>query len=180
MAIRVFIDAARIATRIEEMAAEIAAATSDQARAEGLVILGPLKGAVLLVADLARALHPLLPRVELDFIGLSSYHGGTESSGEVTLSSVPRGPLAGRHVLLVDDIVDTGRTLAFAQAWLREAGVASQRTAVLLDKPARRVVEVPVEHVGFEIEDVFVVGYGTDFAERYRALPYIGIWSPDE
>ncbi len=180
MAIREFIGADHIAQRITAMAAEIAAAIPAEARDEGLVLVGPLKGAVMLVADLARALHPLLPRVELDFIGLSSYHGGTSSSGQITLSSVPRGPLAGRHVLLVDDIVDTGRTLHYAQDWLARADVASQRTAVLLDKPARRVVQVPVDHVGFEIEDVFVVGYGTDFAERYRALPYIGIWSPGE
>lgn len=90
-------------------------------------------------------------------------------------ADLPRHPVAGRHVLLVDDIVDSGRTLAFAQAWLRERGVASLRTATLLDKPSRRVVPVPVEHVGFEIEDVFVVGYGTDHAERHRELPYIGV-----
>lgn len=174
MPIEVFIPAERIAARVTELGAEIAAALPPEAHAEGLVVLGPLKGAVVFMADLIRALHPHVEHVEIDFIGLASYGRGTHSSGEVTLDSVPRHPVRGQHVLLVDDIVDTGRTLAFAQAWLAERGAASVRTATLLDKPSRRVVTVPVEHVGFEIEDVFVVGYGTDLAERHRELPYLG------
>ncbi|MCK6506493.1 hypoxanthine phosphoribosyltransferase [Myxococcota bacterium] len=171
----VLIPAERIAQRVQALAGEIARALPAEARAQGLLVIGPLKGSVVFLADLVRALHPHLDHVEMDFLGLSSYGAGTSSSGTVRLDGEPRHPVAGRHVLLVDDIVDSGRTLAFAQAWLRERGVASLRTATLLDKPSRRVVPVPVEHVGFEIEDVFVVGYGTDHAERHRELPYIGV-----
>jgi len=175
MSATVLIPAERIAARVVALAGEIAAALDPAARAEGLLVVGPLKGSVIFMADLVRALHAHLDHVEIDFLGLSSYGAGTTSTGTVTLDGEPRHPVAGRHVLLVDDIVDTGRTLAFAQGWLRDQGVASLRTCTLLDKPARRVVPVPVEHVGFEIEDVFVVGYGTDYAERHRELPYIGV-----
>lgn len=178
MPIDTLISAEDIAARIQAMATEIAHGLPPEVQDEGLVILGPLKGCVVFMADLMRALQPHVPALEIDFIGLSSYGAGTESSGTVKLTSEPRDSVGGRHVLLVDDIVDTGRTLSFAQAWLAERGSRSVRTAVLLDKPARRVVEVPVEHVGFEIEDVFVIGYGTDHAERHRGLPFVGVKRP--
>ncbi len=180
MPIDTLLSSTQIAQRTAAMAHEIATALPCQVHDEGLVLIGPLKGCVVFMTDLLRALSGKVPRLEIDFIGLSSYGSGTESSGTVKLTSEPRDPITGRHLLLVDDIVDTGRTLAFAQAWLTERRPASLRTAVLLDKPARRVVAVPVEHVGFVIEDRFVVGYGTDYAERLRELPFVGIWSPDE
>ncbi|NOY25040.1 MAG: hypoxanthine phosphoribosyltransferase [Oligoflexia bacterium] len=169
------LSAEQIASRVQTLAAEIAAALEPQAQAQGLVVIGPLKGAVIFMADLVRALHPHLDHVEMDFLGLSSYGAGTTSSGTVTLDSEPRHPVAGRHVLLVDDIADTGRTLAFAQGWLHAQGVASLRTVTLLNKPSRRQVEISLEHVGFEIPNLFVVGYGTDHAERYRELPFVGV-----
>lgn len=171
----VLISAERIAARVHALAAEIAASLPVEARDQGLLVVGPLKGSVIFMADLVRALHAHLDHVEMDFLGLSSYGAGTTSSGTVRMDSQPRHPVSGRHILLVDDIVDTGRTLSFAQDWLRAQGAASLRTATLLDKPARRVVAVTVEHVGFQIEDVFVIGYGTDHAERHRELPYIGV-----
>ncbi len=173
---KVLFTAAQIAARVHALAAEIAAAVPATAHAEGLVVVGPLKGCLVFQADLLRALSAHLPWLECDHLGLASYGAGTESSGTVQLLSDLRHPVAGRHVLLVDDIVDTGRTLAFAQAHLQALGPASLRTATLLDKPSRRVVEVPVEHVGFAIEDVFVLGYGTDLAERYRELPDLVIY----
>ena len=173
---KVLFSAAEIARRVAELGAEIAAAVPDAVRSEGLIVVGPLKGCLVFQADLIRALSPHLPWIECDFLGLSSYGEGTESTGTVTLDSDLRHPVRGRHVLLVDDIVDTGRTLAFAQAHLAALGPASLRTATLLDKPSRRVVPVPVEHVGFAIEDVFVLGYGTDLAERYRELPDLVIY----
>ena len=172
---RTLITAQDIHTRVHALAAEIAAALPPGVKEEGLVLVGPLKGALVFGADLLRALHPHVEHLEIDFLGLASYGTGTTSSGEVVLSHDLRHSVTGRHVLLIDDIVDTGRTLAFAQAHLTAKAPASLTTATLLDKPSRRVIEVPVEHVGFVIEDVFVVGYGTDFAERYRELPYLGI-----
>jgi hypoxanthine phosphoribosyltransferase len=111
----------------------------------------------------------------MDFIAVSSYAGGTTSSGEVRmLKDVDRG-LQGRHVIVVEDIVDTGLTLNYLQDILRARSPASLRTACLLSKPSRRRVKVPVDYVGFAIEDQFVVGYGLDFDEHYRHLPYIGV-----
>lgn len=172
---RTLLDEARIRGRIDAMGAEIAAALPEAARND-LLLVGPLKGAVLFMSDLSRALSRAGVALHgMDYVGLSSYGAGTVSKGEVTLVSDLRMDVADRHVLLVDDIVDTGRTLHFAQRYLRDRRPASLRTATLLDKPSRRVVEVPVEHVGFTIDDVFVVGYGTDYAERYRELPFVGI-----
>jgi len=173
---KVLFSANQIAARVHELAVEIANALPTDANTEGLILVGPLKGCLVFQADLMRALQPHVPWLECDFLGLSSYGGGTESSGTVTLRSDLGSSVQGRHVLLVDDIVDTGRTLAFAQAHLLAKQPASLRTATLLDKPARRVVPVPVEHVGFAIEDVFVLGYGTDLAERYRELPELVIY----
>lgn len=171
MPVEPLLRAEAIAARIPELAREIAAALPGPE----LRMIGPLKGCVLVMADLSRALHAEGVRVDMDFLRLASYGAGTDSSGVVRLERELIHDPAGKHVLLVDDIVDTGRTLAFAQAHLREKGVASLRTAVLMDKPARRVVQVPVEHVGFVIPDAFVVGFGCDYAEAYRELPYVGV-----
>jgi hypoxanthine phosphoribosyltransferase len=156
---RVLFTAAEIAARVDALAA----------------MVGLLKGGALFVADLARALDRAGAHPEIEFMRLASYGPAKESSGRVQLlGEVPAG-LAGRPVLLVDDIVDTGRSIAYAAAQLREREVGALWTCVLLDKPQRRQVEVAIDFVGFTIADLFVVGYGTDYAEKYRHLPYIGM-----
>jgi hypoxanthine phosphoribosyltransferase len=127
------------------------------------------------VADLVRSLHRVGARPEIEFLRLASYGLGKESSGNVQLlGDLPQG-LAGRRVLLVDDIVDSGRSIAYAAAILRGRGIGRLWTCALIDKPARRQVEVAIDFAGFVVGDVFVAGYGSDYAEKYRHLPYIGI-----
>ncbi|MBV9376099.1 MAG: hypoxanthine phosphoribosyltransferase [Alphaproteobacteria bacterium] len=139
------------------------------------VMVGLLKSAAVFVADLARALDRAGARPEIEFMRLSSYGLAKESSGVVELlGDIPAG-LVGRPVLLVDDIVDTGRSIAFAAAQLRQWGIGKLWTCALLDKPQRRQIEVTIDFVGFSIGDMFVAGYGTDYAEKYRHLPYIGV-----
>jgi hypoxanthine phosphoribosyltransferase len=168
--IRVLFSAAEIAARIDLLAAEIARTIPDD-----FVMVGLLKGAVVFVADLARALDRAGARPEIEFMRLSSYGLAKESSGTVQLLGDVPADLAGRPVLLVDDIVDTGRSMAYAVAQLRRRGSTDLWTCALLDKPQRRKTEVAIDFVGFSIGDVFVVGYGTDYAEKYRHLPYIGM-----
>ena len=139
------------------------------------VIVGLLKGAAVFVADLARALDRAGARPQIEFIRLASYGVAKESSGKVQVLGHVPSDLAGRQVLLVDDIVDTGRSIARAAALLRRGGVAALWTCALLDKPPRREVEVTIDFIGFSIGDMFVAGYGTDYAEQYRHLPYIGV-----
>ncbi len=168
-ALRVLFSAAEIAARIDALATEIA-----RTLPADFVIVGLLKGAWVFVADLARAFERAGAGPEIEFMRLASYGLVKQSSGTVRLlGDVPTG-LAGRPVLLVDDIVDTGRSIAFAAAQLRERGISNLWICALLDKPQRREVEVAIDFVGFSIGEVFVVGYGTDYAEKYRHLPYIG------
>ncbi len=167
---RVLFNAAEIAARVEALASEIA-----RTLPADLVMVGLLKGAWVFVADLARALDRVGVRPQIEFMRLGSYGSGKESSGVVQLvGDIPAG-LAGRSVLLVDDIVDTGRSIAFAAAQLRQRGIGDLWTCALLDKPQRRVIEIAIDFVGFRIGDVFVVGYGTDHAEKHRHLPYVGV-----
>jgi hypoxanthine phosphoribosyltransferase len=167
---RVLFSAEEIAARVEALAAEIARTIPAE-----FVMVGLLKGGALFVADLARALDRAGARPEIEFMRLASYGLGTESSGSVRLlGDVPTG-LAGRPVLLVDDIVDTGRSIAYAAAQLRRRGVCDLWKCALLDKPQRREVEIALDFIGFSVGNLFVVGYGTDFAEKYRHLPYIGV-----
>jgi hypoxanthine phosphoribosyltransferase len=161
---------AEIAARVEAIAAEIARTIGDD-----FVMVGLLKGAAVFVADLGRALDRAGACPEIEFMRLSSYGLGKESSGDVHLLGDIPTDLAGRRVLLVDDIVDTGRSIAYAAALLRRRGIGDLWTCALLDKPERREVEVEVDFVGFSIGDVFVAGYGIDYAEKYRHLPYIGV-----
>jgi hypoxanthine phosphoribosyltransferase len=168
--IRPIISEAEIAARVAALAVEIAQRIRDD-----FVIVGLLKGAAVFVADLVRALYRAGARPEIEFMRLSSYGLAKVSSGEVHLLGDIPTDLAGRRVLLVDDIVDTGRSIAYATALLRQRGIGELRTCALLDKPERREVEVQVDFVGFPIGDVFVAGYGIDYAEKYRYLPYIGI-----
>jgi hypoxanthine phosphoribosyltransferase len=154
--------------RTIEMAHEIRA----NFEGEDLHFIAVLKGAVMFLSDLVRAMEG---RVTIDFIALSSYGSGTTSSGEVRLIKDLDYGLEGRNVIIVEDIVDTGLTLHYLQEILRARNPKSLRTACLLSKPSRRKIEVKVDHIGFTIEDKFVVGYGLDFSEQYRNLPYIGV-----
>jgi hypoxanthine phosphoribosyltransferase len=158
----------RIAARIEEIAARIDA---DYAGEGELVLIGVLKGSFIFLADLARRLT--LPH-RVEFIAVSSY-GDRESteSGAVRLLMDVRHDIAGRHVLVVEDIIDTGHTLAYLVRLLEARGPASLKACTLLRKPDRAQVAVPIAYLGFDIDDVWVVGYGLDFAERYRTLPDI-------
>jgi hypoxanthine phosphoribosyltransferase len=131
-----------------------------------------LKGAFLFLGDLIRAMHG---HVTIDFMACSSYGAGTSTSGEVRLSKDLDVGIEGRDVIIVEDIVDTGLTLHYLQEILLARGPRSLRTACLLSKPSRRKIDVKVDYIGFTIEDRFVVGYGLDYAEQYRNLPYIGI-----
>jgi len=133
-----------------------------------LVLVGILKGAFVFLADLVRALD--MP-VEIDFVQAASYGAGTASSGRVRLRRRVQTPLRGKHVLLVEDIADTGLTVASVQRHLKRQGALSVKVCILLDKPSRRRVPVTIDYVGFTIPNVFVVGYGTDWNEQYRHLP---------
>lgn len=164
----IMISEARISTRVAEMAAEI---NDHFADTEKLVVIGLLRGSFVFIADLARRLD--LP-VEIDFIEASSYGHGAESSREVRILKDLRAPIEGLDVLVVEDIVDTGFTLGHVLGLLRARGPARLEVCALLDKPARREVEVKARFTGFEIPDEFVVGYGIDYAQRNRNLPYIG------
>jgi hypoxanthine phosphoribosyltransferase len=167
---RALITEAEIAARVEALAAEIARTIPGD-----FVIVGVLKGAAMFVADLTRVLDRAGLRPEIEFIRLASYGATKESSGEVRLLGDLPTDLAGRYVLLVDDIVDTGRSIACAAALLRQRRIDRLWTCALVDKPARRQVEVIIDFVGFVVGDVFIAGYGTDYAEKYRHLPFIGI-----
>jgi hypoxanthine phosphoribosyltransferase len=159
----------QIQERVRGLAAEI---EKDLPDAETLHLVCVLKGAFVFLADLVRALR--IPST-LDFMAVSSYAKGTTTTGEVRLLKDLDMALDGRHVVIVEDIVDTGLTLMYLQEILRARGPKTLRTACLLSKPSRRKVNVPVEYIGFTIEDRFVVGYGLDYAGQHRNLPYIGV-----
>ena len=167
---RVLFTAVEIAARVDALAMEIARTIPAD-----FVMVGLLKSAAVFVADLARALDRAGARPEIEFIRLSSYGLAKESSGAVQLLGEIPASIAGRPVLLVDDIVDTGRSIAYAATRLRERGIGNLWTCALLDKPQRREIEVAIDFIGFSIGNVFVAGYGTDYAGKYRHLPYIGV-----
>ncbi|MDX1786053.1 MAG: hypoxanthine phosphoribosyltransferase [Roseovarius sp.] len=162
------ISAKSIAARIEELAREI---TAEFAETEKLVVVGLLRGSFVFIADLVRELP--LP-VEVDFVETSSYGNAMESSREVRILKDLRGDIEGRDVLVVEDIVDTGHTLAHVLTLLQSRKPRKLRTIALLDKPSRREAAIKADWTGFEIPDEFVVGYGIDYAQRNRNLPYIG------
>jgi hypoxanthine phosphoribosyltransferase len=161
------ISADAIAQRVHSLAGEL-----QRDHPDGVHLVCVLKGAFVFLADLARALEGT---ATLDFIAVSSYGDSTKSSGQVQLLKDLDAPIQGRDVVIVEDIVDTGLTLTYLQDILRTRAPRSLRTACLLSKPSRRKVDVKVEYVGFTIEDKFVVGYGLDYAEQYRNLPYIAV-----
>ena len=157
----------QIHDRLDEMAAEI----WRDYEGKDLLLVGVLKGAVMVMADLARALHH---PVEMDWMAVSSYGSGTKSSGVVRILKDLDADLHGRHVLIVEDIIDSGLTLSWLLANLRSRGPESVEIATMLRKPEAAKVDVDVRYVGFEIANEFVVGYGLDYAERYRNLPFVG------
>lgn len=169
LAPNVMLSAEEVQARIRALAQEISSAYPPD---EDLHLVAILKGAFLFLGDLIRAMNR---NVTIDFMAVSSYAKGTTSSGEVRMIKDLDSGLEGRNVIIVEDIVDTGLTLAYLQEILHARNPKTLRTACLLSKPSRRKIDVKVEYVGFTIEDRFVVGYGLDFAEKFRNLPYIGV-----
>jgi hypoxanthine phosphoribosyltransferase len=166
---RVLLTEDAIQGRVRKLAAQISA---DYADVEQLLLVGILKGAFIFLADLAR--HLTVPHV-VDFMALSSYGQSATATGAVRIIMDLRLPVEGKHVLIIEDIVDTGLTLDYLYKTLYSRRPASLRSCVLLDKASRREVEVEIDYLGFEIPDVWVVGYGLDYADRHRTLPYIGV-----
>ena len=164
----VLIGAEAIQRRVDELAAQI---NADYADVDELLLVGILKGAFIFLADLTRRLH--VPHV-VDFMALSTYGMDAETSGAVRIIMDMRQSIVERHVLIVEDIVDTGLTLEYLYRTLKSRRPASLRSCVLLSKPERRKVEVDIDYLGFAIPDVWVVGYGLDYADQHRTLPYVG------
>lgn len=163
--------AEQIQARIVELGKQISA---DYKELEKPVIIGVMKGAFCFLADLVRNIQTNDP-LQIEFVRLSSYGSGTESSGHVQAPWLDLPDIRGRHVLVVEDIVDSGRTAKFFMEYLRDQfNPQTLHMAAFLDKPSRRVVPMEPTYVGFKIEDLFVIGYGLDFAENYRELPYLG------
>lgn len=169
----ILISEEEIQTRVQDLAHEIEA---DYENVEDLLLICVLKGGYIFLSDLSRALKR--PH-EVDFMGISSYGDRTESSGEVRIVMDLKQPIANRNILIVEDIIDSGRTLTYMRRNLLARSPASLRICTLLNKPARREVDVPVDYTGFDIPDEFVIGYGLDFAELYRNLPFVGVLKPD-
>jgi hypoxanthine phosphoribosyltransferase len=168
--IRILYDVDAIDRRNDEIAREIAAAGY-----ENLLVISILKGSFVFAADLIRALHDSGLAPEVEFISLSSYGAGTESSGQVRVVKDIESDVAGRDVLLIDDILESGRTLSFAKALMQQRGARRVGIAVLLEKPGKRAVTIEADHVGFVCPDLFVVGYGMDAAHAFRELPFVGV-----
>ncbi|MEJ6400187.1 hypoxanthine phosphoribosyltransferase [Nicoliella lavandulae] len=140
------------------------------------LVVGVLKGAIFFMTDVVRYMDLYL---SIDFIDVSSYNGGTQSSGKVNLIKDLDSDVAGRDVIIVEDIIETGRTLKYLQDLLKDRGAKSIKMCTLVDKPEARVVELPVDYVGIDVPNEFLVGYGLDYQEKYRNLPYIGVLKPD-
>ena len=167
----VLISEEQLAAKVAELGARI----SKDYEGKKLIILGVLKGSVVFMADLIRQIT--IP-VEMDFMAVSSYGSGTKTSGVVKILKDLDRLIQGYHVLIVEDILDSGMTLSYLTELLRDRNPASIRIATLLDKPDRRKVDIKPDYVGFRIPDEFVVGYGLDYAELYRNLPYVGVLAP--
>lgn len=166
---KILITSAEIQARVSEIGQQIA---RDYTPLGDLLLVGVLKGCMIFMVDLARAIpFPLA----IDFIATSSYGHSTQSSGVVRLLKDLDTDISGRHVLIVEDIIDSGLTLEYLRSQLLRRNPASLRICALLNKPDRRIADVPVDYLGFDIPNEFVVGYGLDYGERYRNLPYIGV-----
>jgi hypoxanthine phosphoribosyltransferase len=168
----ILITTEKLQTRVQELAQQIEA---EYQNADDLLLICVLKGGFVFLADLSRAIKR--PH-QLDFMGISSYGSGTES-GAVRIVLDLKEDISGRHVLIVEDIIDSGNTLDYMRRNLLSRSPASLRICTLLNKPSRRQVDVPVDYIGFSIPDEFVVGYGLDFAEIYRNLPFIAVLKPE-
>jgi hypoxanthine phosphoribosyltransferase len=168
----VLIDEEALQRRIAELGEEISADYAGR----NLLLIGVLKGAVFFMADLMRRVT--VP-CEIDFMAISSYGGQTDTSGVVRILKDLDMNIKGRHVLVVEDIIDSGLTLSYLMRNLRSREPGSLEICALMTKPSRREIDVPVRYVGFEIPNRFVIGYGLDFGERYRNLPYVGVLNPD-
>lgn len=158
--------------RVKELAVQI----SSDYKGKELVVVGILKGSVVFTAELIKDIDIYC---ELDFMAVSSYGNSTETTGVVRILKDLDNSIEGKHILIVEDIVDTGTTLSYLLKYLKARKAASIEIVALLNKPARRKVELPVKYIGFEVPDAFIVGYGIDYAEKYRNLPYIGILKPE-
>lgn len=169
---RVLISEQELAARIAELGKQVAADYADK----DPIFLGILKGVVMFFSDMIRA-TPI--QCQIDFMAVSSYGGGTSTSGKVKMLKDVSVDLRGRHVVILEDILDSGVTLSHVCAHLREMGPASLKICTLLDKPSRRQTDVKADYVGFTIPNEFVVGYGLDYDEHYRNLPYVGILKPE-
>lgn len=166
--LRVLFDEQAIAGRIEALAQEIAAQTP-----KNLLVVAILKGSFVFAADLVRAMHRVGLAPQIEFMHLSSYLRGTVSTGRVTVLRDIDSPVAGRDVLILDDILESGRTLAFAKDLLKARGADRVMIAVMLEKPGKRAVSVQADFIGFRCPDVFVVGYGMDVGHAFRQLPFV-------
>ena len=172
---RVIITEEQIRDKVDELAKQVAAGVG---QVESLLLVGVLKGAVMFMADFARALGRYGPPVELEFMAVSSYGQGTSTSGVVRILKDLDRDITDRHVIVVEDIVDSGLTLSWLLKYLESREAAAVDVVALLRKPAAIKVDVPVKYVGFDIPSEFVVGYGLDYAERYRDLPFVGVLKP--
>lgn len=170
--IAVMFDETTLQRRVKELALQV---TRDY-QGKDLTLIGIMKGSLFFMTDLARAID--LP-VSIELMGVSSYHGGTETTGEVRITTDVSKPMNGKHLLIVEDIIDTGLTMSFLLENLRARHPASLRVCTLLEKPSRARTAVAIDYKGFVIEDRFVVGYGLDYGEKYRNLPFIGTLRTD-
>jgi hypoxanthine phosphoribosyltransferase len=164
----ILLDEHTILRRVRELSIELAADYADR----DPVLVSVLKGSLVFLADLMRGME--IP-VSIDLMEVSSYGSGTETSGQVRIIKDLSKPIEDRHVIVVEDIIDTGLTLNYLLKYLADKGPASVKVVCLLDKPARRLAEIPIDYRGFTIPDRFVIGYGLDYDERYRNLPYVGV-----
>ena len=170
--LKVLVSEEELKTRVNEMGAEL----YEKFESKNPIFLGVLKGSFVFIADLMRACQL---KSDIEFIAVSSYANATESSGRVNIKYDLQQDITGRHLVIVEDILDSGNTLAFLKQYFLAKGAASITIVTLLDKPARREKAVTADLAGFTIPDEFVVGYGLDFAQRYRNIPYIGVLKPE-
>lgn len=168
----VLVSTEALANRVRELGEEISADYADR----DILMVGVLRGAVIFMADLARAISR---PVAIDFMAVSSYGASTHSSGVVRILKDLDEEVEGKHVLIVEDIIDSGLTLKYLYENLKSRKPASIKVCALLSKPSRRKVNVPVDYTGFTIPDYFAVGYGLDYAEKYRNLPFVGVLKPE-
>ena len=163
--------------QIEEKAAQLAKELEVDYAGKKPILLGLLKGSIPFIGDLMK--HMNMP-IQIEFMDVSSYHGGTTSSGQVKILKDLDISVENRHIIIVEDIVDTGKTLSMVKKMLLARNPASLEICALLDKPSRREAEIETEYIGYEVPDQFIVGYGLDYAQKYRNLPYIGVLEFEE